>query len=162
MDQTDPDLVADCSKCFGLCCIALRFSREDGFGHDKPAGVPCHFLEADFRCAIHPRLETLGYDGCAEFTCLGAGQRASAQFAALNWQKDPAIARSLYARFAELLKIQEMKAALNDAKELGLTQEQETERSDLLQNLEHIATLQNGGANALMQQAQSFVQKLRQ
>lgn len=161
MDQADPDLTADCSKCFGLCCIALRYSREDGFGHDKPAGVPCHFLQTDFRCAIHARLEPLGYEGCAEFTCLGAGQRASQQFAALNWQKDPAIARSLYARFAELLTIQEMKQALKQAKTLKLPNDIENHRLSLIENLEHIAHRQNDGAKDLIKQAQSFVQKLR-
>ena len=34
-------LKIDCSKCFGLCCVALFFSKCDGFPTDKGAGKPC-------------------------------------------------------------------------------------------------------------------------
>lgn len=128
----DPDLAADCSRCFGLCCTALSFTRQDGFGHDKPAGISCHFLQADHGCAIHPRRESLGYEGCIDFDCLGAGQRASAQFAGRNWQKDPAVARQLHARFAELLKLQEIKAALVEAAALKLAPGVEKARREAL------------------------------
>ena len=82
------DLEADCSRCVGLCCIALRLDRADGFGHDKLAGDACHHLDQNFRCRIHDRLEDLGYEGCDAFDCLGAGQRVTASFASLNWQRD--------------------------------------------------------------------------
>ena len=36
-----PVLTADCSRCFGLCCVLLPFSAASGFGADKPSGTPC-------------------------------------------------------------------------------------------------------------------------
>jgi hypothetical protein len=127
-----PELEADCTRCFGLCCTALSFARTDGFGHDKPEGVHCHFLAGDYRCSIHPRREALGYEGCIDFTCLGAGQRASKQFVAANWRRDLAIARQLFARFARLLKLQEMRQALMEAEEMDIGEEKEQERRQLL------------------------------
>ena len=41
----DAELQSDCSRCVGLCCVALSFSRADGFGHDKAAGEPCENLD---------------------------------------------------------------------------------------------------------------------
>jgi hypothetical protein len=127
------DLQADCSRCVGLCCVALQLDRADGFGHDKLAGDPCHHLDQQsFRCRIHDRLEDLGYEGCDAFDCLGAGQRVTASFAALNFQRDPAVARQMYARFAALLKLQEMRVALLDAAQLELAPDENTKRMALL------------------------------
>lgn len=123
---------ADCSKCFGLCCTALSFERSSQFGHDKLGGQPCQYLQADFRCRIHERLEDLGYGGCDAFDCLGAGQRASAAFAALNWQSDSSIARRLYARFSQLLLLQELRQALETAARLEIAADQHEERLALL------------------------------
>ena len=47
------EMAADCSRCRGLCCTELYFSRCDGFPADKAAGVPCGHLTAGFRCDIH-------------------------------------------------------------------------------------------------------------
>ncbi|MHA6296809.1 hypothetical protein [Devosia sp. CAU 1758] len=116
----DAIFTADCNKCFGLCCTALSFERSSQFGHDKLGGQSCQYLEADFRCRIHARREALGYSGCEAFDCLGAGQRASAAFAALNWRTEPGIARRLYARFSQLLLLQEMRQALETAVGLDL------------------------------------------
>lgn len=123
---------ADCSKCFGLCCTALSFERSSQFGHDKLGGQPCQYLEADFRCRIHERREALGYGGCEAFDCLGAGQRASAAFAALSWRAEPDIARRLYARFSQLLLLQEMRQALETAAGLDLSVKLHGERLALL------------------------------
>ncbi|NGP19451.1 hypothetical protein [Devosia aurantiaca] len=143
MTQSDPiphpELEADCDRCFGLCCTALSFSRPDGFGHDKPAGILCHFLAGDYRCSIHPRREDLGYEGCIDFTCLGAGQRASQQFATQNWQRDPTTRRQMFARFAQLLKLQEIRQALIQAKGLVVSDQQEEERGMLLAAVAKIA-----------------------
>ena len=126
---------ADCSKCFALCCTALSFERGTQFAHDKPAGIPCQYLQTDFKCAIHARREDLGYDGCEAFDCLGAGQRASAIFAAQNWRRDPAIARRLYASFSILLRIQEMRQALQTAADLQIDQQMHHKRLKLLEIL---------------------------
>ncbi|WP_140048977.1 hypothetical protein [Devosia lucknowensis] len=123
---------ADCEKCFGLCCTALSFDRSDQFGHDKLGGEPCQFLERDFRCRIHARREDLGYSGCEAFDCMGAGQRASAAFASLNWRQDSAVSRRLYARFSQLLLLQEMRQALVTAGTLDLPDENHAQRRDIL------------------------------
>jgi len=130
MDEID--FSADCGKCFGLCCTALSFERSSQFGHDKLGGEPCQYLTRDYRCRIHDRLEDLGYAGCDAFDCLGAGQRASAAFAAENWQRDTAIARRLYARFSQLLLLQEMRQALDTAASLGIPDELHEKRRVLL------------------------------
>jgi hypothetical protein len=130
---------ADCSRCFGLCCTALRLERSDGFGHDKPPGIPCHFLEASYTCKIHPRREDLGYQGCIDFTCLGAGQRASRAFAGQNWQRNPAVASQLFARFAQLLALQEIRQALIDAEQMQLEEGMEHERKATLKLIAEVA-----------------------
>ena len=73
----EPELVADCSRCFALCCVLLPYRRDAGFGADKPGGVPCHHLASDDRCGIHADLRERGWSGCAIFDCFGAGQHVS-------------------------------------------------------------------------------------
>lgn len=131
----DVTFAADCEKCFGLCCTALSFERSARFGHDKLAGQPCQYLEADFRCRIHAQREDLGYGGCEAFDCLGAGQRASAAFATLNWRGDTSVARRLHARFSQLLLLQEMRQALETAARLDISSEQHAQRQALLKRV---------------------------
>ncbi|WP_327640652.1 pentapeptide repeat-containing protein [Kribbella sp. NBC_00482] len=71
------DLRADCSSCFGLCCIALTFSRSADFAIDKSAGEACPNLSDDFRCTIHSTLRAKGFPGCTVYDCFGAGQAIS-------------------------------------------------------------------------------------
>ena len=71
------DLRADCGSCFGLCCIALTFSRSADFAIDKSAGEACPNLSDDFRCTIHSRLRAEGFQGCTVYDCFGAGQAIS-------------------------------------------------------------------------------------
>ncbi|MFF2651284.1 pentapeptide repeat-containing protein [Streptomyces sp. NPDC058045] len=70
-------LHADCTRCFGLCCTVLPFSRSADFPEDKPAGRACRHLRQDFRCGIHSELRDRGYTGCTVFDCFGAGQKVS-------------------------------------------------------------------------------------
>jgi hypothetical protein len=103
-------LRGDCSRCIGLCCVALAFDRGPSFAFDKPAGTPCDHLEADHACAIHDRLEREGLVGCARYDCRGAGQLVTAMFAGLSWRDSPAIARQMFAAFAKLREIQLMRS----------------------------------------------------
>lgn len=135
----DTDFQADCSRCVGLCCVALAFSRSDQFGHDKVAGEPCYHLDATFRCGIHARREALGYEGCEAYDCLGAGQRATAIFATRNWQRDPSVMRQLHARFALLTRLQEMRQALAEAANLDLSAALDTDRRALLSQITALA-----------------------
>ena len=75
LDRLPSDLVSDCGRCRGLCCVALYCFKAEGFPADKPAGTPCTHLRTDYRCAIHDRLFANKYKGCLAFDCLGAGQR---------------------------------------------------------------------------------------
>jgi hypothetical protein len=154
----------NCQKCFALCCTALSFERGTQFAHDKSAGVPCHYLAEDFSCTIHARREDLGYDGCEAFDCLGAGQRASAIFAGQNWRRDPAIARRLYASFSNLMRLQEMRQALETAADLDIEAVLHEERSGLL---EALAELAEGGredvgeaASQVLGECKAFLRRL--
>src|SRR5919106_3323353 len=82
------DLQADCGSCFGLCCVALTFSRSADFAIDKAAGEPCPNLGSDFRCGIHSKLRPAGFQGCTVYDCFGAGQKISRQ-AGASWREQP-------------------------------------------------------------------------
>jgi hypothetical protein len=75
------DLISDCARCAGLCCIATSFDASEDFAFDKPAGMACRHLTPEHRCAIHDHLAQRGFSGCAGYECYGAGPRASASFA---------------------------------------------------------------------------------
>ncbi|WIY52488.1 hypothetical protein O9Z70_13630 [Devosia sp. YIM 151766] len=155
---------ADCSRCFGLCCVALSFERGSQFGHDKAAGQPCHHLAEDFRCRIHERREALGYEGCEAFDCLGAGQRASAMFAGENWRRDASVARRLYASFSLLMRLQEMRQALETAADLEIGAVLQDERRALLARLAEQAESGREDvaetASATLAEAKAFLKRL--
>ena len=163
--MTSTPFDSDCSSCFGLCCVALSFDRSSQFGHDKPAGQPCHHLDARFRCAIHARREALGYDGCEAFECLGAGQRASALHGGGPWRTDPAAARQMHADFSVLLRLQEMRQALETAETLALDEALDAERRALLARIADRADSQQAGlrrdADVLLAAANGFLRRLR-
>src|SRR5215207_4885388 len=69
------ELVADCARCTGLCCVAPAFAKSADFAIDKPAGQACPNLRDDFRCGIHEHLAESGFKGCTVFDCFGAGQQ---------------------------------------------------------------------------------------
>jgi hypothetical protein len=102
-------LAPDCARCFGLCCTALAFVRSADFGIDKPAGVPCRHLSADYRCGIHDQLRSAGFRGCATFDCLGAGQRVSQHtFGGVSWRDEPALAGQMFAAFDIMRQLHEL------------------------------------------------------
>lgn len=70
-----PALVADCSRCRGLCCVAPAFAASADFAIDKAAGHPCPNLRPDDGCGIHDRLRERGFPGCVAYDCFGAGQQ---------------------------------------------------------------------------------------
>jgi len=158
------DFSAQCDKCFALCCTALAFSRGSQFAHDKAAGQPCHNLDAAFRCTIHARREELGYEGCEAFDCLGAGQRASAIFAGENWRRDPSIARRLYASFSLLLRVQEMRRALETAADLEIGRTLHERRLALLDTLneqgESLREDISDEASATLKECRAFLKSL--
>lgn len=82
------DLRADCGQCFGLCCVALTFSKSADFAIDKAAGDPCPNLDDAFRCTIHSKLRPAGFQGCTVYDCFGAGQEISRR-AGTSWREQP-------------------------------------------------------------------------
>ena len=83
------ELASDCTRCVGLCCVALPFRRSADFPVDKAAGDPCRNLLADHSCGIHDRLRREGWVGCTVYECFGAGQAVTAAFPA-GWRDGPA------------------------------------------------------------------------
>lgn len=106
------DLRTDCSRCTGLCCVALTLTRSADFAIDKPAGEPCPNLREDFGCAIHARLRSSGFPGCTAYDCLGAGQRVTAVVRAAHggatWRDDPAAARDAFAALPVVTQVHEL------------------------------------------------------
>ncbi|MFD9324815.1 pentapeptide repeat-containing protein [Streptomyces sp. NPDC060065] len=81
------ELRADCGECFGLCCVALPFTRSADFAIDKDAGKPCPNLRTDSRCGIHTELRQKGFTGCTVYDCFGAGQKVSqVTFGGRDWR----------------------------------------------------------------------------
>ncbi|MEV4557822.1 pentapeptide repeat-containing protein [Kitasatospora sp. NPDC049285] len=113
------DLLADCSNCFGLCCVALPFAKSADFAATKDAGTPCRNLQTDYRCGIHAKLRGSGYQGCTVFDCLGAGQKISQQtFGGTSWREDRDTARQMFAAFPVMRQLHELLWYLSEALEL--------------------------------------------
>ncbi|MEV7395917.1 pentapeptide repeat-containing protein [Aeromicrobium sp. NPDC092404] len=129
------DLVADCSSCFGLCCVALAFERSADFPVDKSAGDPCVNLQDDFACSIHARLREEGFRGSAVYDCFGAGQQvAQVTFGGTSWRADPASATAMFATLPIMQQLHEMLWYLADALQrpaaAGLRPELEAARAE--------------------------------
>lgn len=103
------DLVADCTSCFGLCCVALAFERSADFPIDKQAGEPCVNLGTDFSCGIHARLRDEGFRGSAVYDCFGAGQQvAQVTFGGTSWRDAPDTSASMFAALPVMRQLHEM------------------------------------------------------
>lgn len=63
----------DCTRCFGLCCVALAHAPSAGFPAVKPRHTACRHLDAEFRCSVFDRLEEQGFTVCRAYDCFGAG-----------------------------------------------------------------------------------------
>lgn len=119
--ETPPHLRSDCTNCFGLCCVLAPFSASQGFGVDKPSGVPCLNLADDDRCTIHDRLRTDGWTGCTVFECFGAGQQVSqVTYAGRSWREHDNLAETS-AVFSVMRLLHEMLAHLTEARHLSQT-----------------------------------------
>ncbi|MEV6929298.1 pentapeptide repeat-containing protein [Dactylosporangium sp. NPDC051485] len=116
----DAELRADCSRCFGLCCVAPTFARSSDFAIDKPAGQPCPNLGDTFRCGIHTRLRERGFAGCTVYDCFGAGQHvAQVVYEGRDWRGDPASAPRMFDVFAAVRILHELLWYLTEARHLA-------------------------------------------
>lgn len=103
------ELRADCSRCFGLCCVVPAFARSVDFAIDKPARTPCPNLGADSRCGIHAKLRGSGFTGCTVYDCFGAGQQVSqVTFGGTSWRDDPASAGLVFDVFPVMRRLHEL------------------------------------------------------
>ncbi|MGO4342066.1 pentapeptide repeat-containing protein [Pedococcus sp. 2YAF34] len=114
------ELVADCSRCFGLCCVVPAFSASADFAIDKSAGTPCPNLGGGFNCTIHAELRPRGFAGCTAYDCFGAGQRISqVTFGGVDWRTDPDRAPAMYAAFRVVRELHELRSHLAEARRLA-------------------------------------------
>jgi uncharacterized protein YjbI with pentapeptide repeats len=110
------NLLADCTRCFGLCCVALPFTASADFAIDKDAGRPCPNLRADFACGIHGTLRQQGFSGCTVYDCFGAGQQvAQVTFAGRDWRQAPSTAEQMFAVFPVMRQLHELMWYLTEA-----------------------------------------------
>ena len=115
-DKNISKLRIDCEKCFGLCCVALFFSKSEGFPQDKIAGKPCINLQSDFSCSVHKNLRKKGLKVCMSYDCFGAGQKvAQVTFKGQDWIKSPEIANKMFDVFLIIRQLHEMLWYLIDA-----------------------------------------------
>ncbi|MDK1472078.1 pentapeptide repeat-containing protein [Streptomyces sp. 549] len=145
--RQSPDLVSDCSNCFGLCCVALPFAASSGFAVDKAAGTPCGNLGGGFRCRIHDRLRDSGYPGCTVYDCFGAGQKVSQlTFEGRDWRRSPADARPMFDAFPVMRQLHELLVYLTEAVDLP---QAGPVRAQLRRALADTDRLTRGSADAL-------------
>lgn len=110
------NLLADCGRCVGLCCVALPFAVSADFAMEKSAGVPCPNLGGDFGCGIHASLSEHGFGGCTVFDCFGAGQQVSqVTYAGRDWRTDAATAAGMFRAFAVMRQLHEFLFYLAEA-----------------------------------------------
>lgn len=103
------DLKIDCENCFGFCCVALYFSKVDGFPKDKSSGEPCVNLNSDFTCKVHKDLRKKGLKGCTSYDCFGAGQKvAKITYSGINWREYSELAEEMFNVFLVMRQLHEM------------------------------------------------------
>ncbi|SDI08270.1 pentapeptide repeat-containing protein [Desulfosporosinus hippei] len=136
------NLIADCEKCFGLCCVALYFAASEGFPNDKDAGQPCINLQRDFHCSIHQSLREKGMKGCMAFDCFGAGQKvAQVSFLGLDWRKKPESAKQMFDVFLIMRQLHELLWYLSEALTLEPTRTIHKELQAMLDQTELVTGL---------------------
>ncbi|MFH8388864.1 pentapeptide repeat-containing protein [Streptomyces sp. NPDC018036] len=135
------ELRADCGQCFGLCCVALPFSRSADFAIDTAAGEPCPNLRGDSRCGIHTRLRQKGFTGCTVYDCFGAGQHVSqVTFHGVDWRSgSEEQARLMFDVFPVVRHLHEMLWYLNEALTLPATRPVHADVRRLLSATERLA-----------------------
>lgn len=151
------DLGADCANCFGLCCVALAFTKSADFPFDKAAdfpfdkaaGEPCTNLDGASGCRIHPHLRDRGFKGCTVFDCFGAGQKVSRQtFAGRSWREDDDTRTAMFGTFPIVRRLHELLWYLDEAIDL-VTRTSTVGPSPWAAVFEHVRTLSDGTPSAL-------------
>jgi len=144
------DLSADCDNCFGLCCVALSFTRSSDFATDKDAGKPCHNLQQDYRCGIHASLRQQGFRGCTVYDCFGAGQNVSRHtYNGRDWRKHPDTANEMFEVFSVMRNLHELLWYISAALDLEPARSLREELRSALDETERMTRLSPGALLAL-------------
>ncbi len=102
-------LTINCKECSALCCVALYCNKIDGFPENKSAGIPCKYLETDFKCKIYTQLDSKHLKGCVAYDCFGAGQKATKLVKPLgNWKTNQNIKKDFFNVFEKLRLLNQM------------------------------------------------------
>ena len=110
---SDERLRPDCSRCAALCCVAFAFERSADFAVDKAAGEPCPNLDACGGCRIYERRLDLGFGGCVQHDCHGAGQRVVQEtFGGRSWLTEPDLLGPMSSAFATMWEVHKLLALL--------------------------------------------------
>jgi uncharacterized protein YjbI with pentapeptide repeats len=134
------ELRADCSRCLGLCCVALVFAASADFRFDKPAGVACRHLGPDSRCGIHDRLRQEGMPGCVAYDCFGAGQHVTqVTMAGADWRQSPETAERMFDVFPVMRQLHELAWYLTEALGLAAARPMRAELQAALDGVEVLA-----------------------
>jgi uncharacterized protein YjbI with pentapeptide repeats len=137
--QMNSSLQADCSRCFGLCCVALPYAKSADFAFDKDSGTPCRNLQEDFRCGIHQHLRDQGFKGCTVYECFGAGQKVSQNtFTGMDWETHPELAKKMFDVFPIMQQLHEMLYYLTEASNLNETTPIHHEIEEAIDEIEHL------------------------
>lgn len=140
--EIDNKLKIDCEKCVGLCCVALFFSKTDGFPIDKEAGKPCINLEPNFKCKVHKNLSEKGLKGCIAYDCFGAGQKvAQVTYSEEDWRKNPQSAKKIFDGFLVMKQLHEMLWYLTEAFRLQSNDSLKEEISKMIMDTDKLTDL---------------------
>ncbi|MFC0105039.1 pentapeptide repeat-containing protein [Kibdelosporangium aridum] len=142
-------LIADCSSCFGLCCVALPFAASADFAITKDGGQPCPNLLADYRCGIHSTLRERGFPGCTVFDCFGAGQKVSqVTFAGNDWRHSPGSAKRMFQVFPVMRQLHELLWYLTEVLALDAARAVHDQVTALIEETEKIT---HGSAESIIE-----------
>ncbi|MGL6106327.1 pentapeptide repeat-containing protein [Romboutsia sp.] len=136
------DLKIDCEKCFGFCCVALYFSKSEGFPTNKDAGKSCINLQKDFSCSIHNNLREQGLKGCTAYDCFGAGQKvAQVTYKGESWINSPQLSQQMFDVFLVMRQIHEMLWYLTEAYNIEVAYSIREEISLMIKETENITNM---------------------
>ncbi|WP_202079799.1 pentapeptide repeat-containing protein [Caldalkalibacillus salinus] len=142
INDNQSNLRSDCENCFGLCCVALPYSKSTDFAYDKDGGSPCENLQIDYRCKIHQDLRSKGFRGCTIYECFGAGQKVSQNtYKGMNWRDNPELAEEMFDVFPIMQQLHEMLCYLNEALSLEDTKPIHKEIKKLVEETEPLTNL---------------------
>jgi len=135
----DKDLHADCTNCFGLCCVALPYAKSADFAFNKDGGTPCQNLQVDYRCSIHKNLRSEGFKGCTVYECFGAGQKVSQiTYKGMDWRHNPGSAKEMFDVFPLMQQLHEMLCYLQEALSLEEAKPLHTELLSVFEKTENL------------------------